>query len=122
LHPAISQVQELSACIEEELSVAFVIFDKDHGLGGYTAMSIATLVAEKVIQKLASLLQLWDKELSGIIKSFPGDEEINEKPLYVLLDLLETMHETMPKGFMLLIKDKDLPLKKAVESIYFKSQ
>lgn len=44
------------------------------------------------------------------------------KPLSVMLDILETMQEVMPKSFMQLIKVKELPLKKIIEVILFKSQ
>jgi hypothetical protein len=33
----------------------------------------------------------------------------------VALDIMETLHEQMPKSFMQLIKVKELPLKKIVE-------
>lgn len=40
----------------------------------------------------------------------------------MLLDVLETLSESMPKSFILHIKDQKLPLKKALESLFFRSQ
>lgn len=115
-HPAIIQFSEISTCIEEELQVAVLIFDQGN-IAGFSGLSIAVKVCEKLIGKLVEMLGQCEQELSSIIS-----EDGSIKPFVVMMDVIETMQETMPKSFPQLIKIKDVPFKKAVESILVKSQ
>ena len=74
-------------------------------------------MTEKLIGKLVEMLGQCEEELSQIIS-----EDGSIKPFVVMMDVMETMQETMPKSFPQLIKIKDVPFKKAVESILVKSQ
>jgi hypothetical protein len=66
-------------------------------------MTVACKVTEKIITKIAQALN-----------SCEFSEE-NRISFMVAMDLMETLHEQMPKSFLQLIKIKDLPLKKVVE-------
>lgn len=44
------------------------------------------------------------------------------KPFLVLLDIVETLNETMKESFLKLIKIKDFPLKRTVEAVLLRCQ
>jgi hypothetical protein len=109
-----SSIVDLGRALEEEYQLALQIFGEDGGIGGYSGLSIAVKVAEKLIQRLAQQLQQIDAEIAV--------QSENMMALLVGLDIIETMHECAPKCFMLIIKVKELPLKKATEQILVKAQ
>ena len=84
-------------------------------------LAIAAMVADKPLQRLAALLQQWDVELGKMIPSIP-DGDASLRPYLVVLDVLETLSDSMPKAFKLLNKDAKLPFKKAIEALYLKGQ
>ena len=84
-------------------------------------LMIAAQVAEKPLQKLSALLQQWDQELGNIIESM-AEGDVSLRPYLVVLDVLETLSESLPKSFKLLVKEPKLPFKKALEGLYLKSQ
>ena len=51
-----------------------------------------------------------------------GEGEVYLRPFLVVLDVLETLSESMPKAFKLLIKEPKLPLKKPVEALHYQAQ
>lgn len=101
--------------------MASVIFDKDTGISAQPPLTIAATVAEKPLQRLVALLAQWDEELGNIIANF-GDGEVYLRPFLVVLDVLETLSESMPKAFKLFLKDPKLPLKKPLEALYYQCQ
>lgn len=44
------------------------------------------------------------------------------KAFLVLLDIIETMQETMPQLYLKLLKMKELPIKKAIENLLLRCQ
>lgn len=80
-------------------------------------------MVEKVIARLAQVLQAVDAELPlAQVQKASEQEEPNLYPLFVALDIIESLHECSPKSFMLLIKVAELPIKKLVEGIMLKTQ
>ena len=101
--------------------MASVVFDKETGINAQPPLTIAATVAEKPFQRLVALLAQWDEELGNMIANL-GDGEVYLRPFLVVLDVLETLSEAMPKAFKLLIKEPKLPLKKPVEALYYQAQ
>lgn len=106
---------DLADSLESELSFATILFD-DGTFAGYSALSLALKVSDKLIQRLAATFSDAEQELAKI------DSWDSLRPIIINADIMECVQEHMPKGFMQLIKVKELPLKKAWGDILLRSQ
>lgn len=106
---------DLADCLESELSFATTLFD-DGTLAGYSALSLALKVSDKLIQRLAATFSDAEQELAKV------DQWESLRPIIVNADIMECVQEHMLKGFMQLIKVKELPVKKAWGDILLRSQ
>jgi predicted O-methyltransferase YrrM len=106
---------DLADCLETELSFATTLFD-DGTFAGYSALSLALKVSDKLIQRLAATFSDAEQELAKV------DSWESLRPIIVNADIMECVQEHMQKGFMQLIKVKELPVKKAWGDILLRSQ